>query len=547
MAGLSKFFVKLAMDNAGFLKAVNEAGKGVDNFKKKGKNVGNMFAGFGGGGGLKGLTMFTGKIAGIAKLMQLANQTIKEGVRTNVAFEKSLSMLAGISGTSVRNIKELENEARRLGATTAYTAAEVVALETELAKLGFSRKEILNSTEAVLKFSLATGSGLSEAAALAGSALRSFGADSSEMGRYVSAMAISTTKSALSFDFLQNAMSTVAPVAKSYGFAIEDVLALLGTLADAGFDASAAATATRNIFLYLADASGKLSKQLGEPVRTLPELVAGLKKLKDSGVDLGEALELTDKRSVAVFSTFLDNTDKILGLQKALTGVEGELDKMAATMADNVDGALKGLSSAWEGLTLAFSKGNGVLKKTIDFLTDIVRIITPEHMSRIEKLMQGTGVEWRKEEEKEEEKSNQTDADVAKKYADNLKAEVERKIKSGSTRDAAIADVVTPARDNQKKYLDDARQKLKELAQQGDDLEKVIAKRRKEFNRVAPVNQHEYAEGTYERLAQLEKLAAKIEETKKLIAAYEAQEKALNAAFTDQPEEQKKEIKIPES
>ena len=65
------------------------------------------------------------------------------------------------------------------------------------------------------------------------------------------------------------------------------------------------ATATRNILLNLADGSGKLAKALGGSVNTLPELVAGLKKLREQGVDLNTTLELTDKRSVAAFNAFL--------------------------------------------------------------------------------------------------------------------------------------------------------------------------------------------------------------------------------------------------
>ena len=76
---------------------------------------------------------------------------------------------------------------------------------------------------------------------------------------------------------------------------------MLGKLADAGFDASMSATATRNILLNLADGSGKLALELGKPVKTLPDLVDGLKTLRDRGVDLNTTLELTDKRSVSAF------------------------------------------------------------------------------------------------------------------------------------------------------------------------------------------------------------------------------------------------------
>ena len=54
-------------------------------------------------------------------------------------------------------VKELTADAQRLGATTKYTASEATDLQIELAKLGFTRKEILDATEHVLKFAQATG------------------------------------------------------------------------------------------------------------------------------------------------------------------------------------------------------------------------------------------------------------------------------------------------------------------------------------------------------------------------------------------------------
>lgn len=229
-----------------------------------------------------------------------------------------------------------------------------------------------------MKFAQATGSDLPEAAALAGAALRMFGAETSETERYVSAMAVATTKSALSFSYLQTAMPIVGPVAKAFNFQIEDTLALLGKLADAGFDASMSATATRNILLNLADGSGELAKALGGPVNTLPELVAGLKKLKAQGVDLNTTLELTDKRSVAAFNAFLTAADKIVPLREQITGVTSELNDMASTMGDNVQGAIAGLSSAWEAFMLSFMNSTGPAKSFLDFLAKGIRNIAHE-------------------------------------------------------------------------------------------------------------------------------------------------------------------------
>lgn len=320
---------------------------------------------------IKGMVGAQAVITGFQKLIGL----FKSGVQSIVDFEAANSKLAAILGTTSKNIKDLTTDAQRLGAETKYTASQATALQIELAKLGFSKNEILQSTEGILKFAQATGSELPEAAALAGAALRMFNADTSETERYVSAMAVATTKSALSFSYLQTAMPIVGPVAKAFNFQIEDTLALLGKLADSGFDASMAATALRNIFLNLADSNGQLAKSLGGSVKTLPELVNGLKKLKEQGVDLNTTLELTDKRSVAQFNTLLTNIDALIPLREQITGVEEELGNMANTMGDNVQGAILGLSSAWEAFMLSFMESTGPAKDVINFFARGIRNI----------------------------------------------------------------------------------------------------------------------------------------------------------------------------
>ena len=306
--------------------------------------------------------MITGQIVG----------ELRDAISTIIEFEKKNSTLAAILGTTKKSIKDLTDEARRLGATTSYTAAQVTELQIELAKLGFFKEDIKAMTPSVLKFAKAVDTDLASAATLAGATLRIFNLDAEDTERALSTMAIGTTSSALSFEYLNSAMSTVGPVANSFGFTIEETTALLGALANSGFDASSAATATRNILLNLADSSGKLALALGGPVNNLDELVKGLKKLNSEGIDLNKALELTDKRSVAAFNTFLNGTDTVLALCDAVTGAEDAFNAMSEEMGDNVQGALNRLSSTIEGVVLRFYESKGILRDLIDLVTLMV-------------------------------------------------------------------------------------------------------------------------------------------------------------------------------
>ncbi|WP_303012573.1 phage tail tape measure protein [uncultured Bacteroides sp.] len=408
--------------------------------------------------GLKGWAAgYIGAQAVVSGVVALFTK-LREGVGSIVEFEYANSRLSAILGTTSDQIKELTLDAKRLGAVTKYTASEATELQIELAKLGFTRKEILDATESVLRFAQATGAELGEAASLSGAALRMFNADTRETERYVSAMAVATSKSALSFSYLATALPIVGPVAKAFNFSIEDTLALLGKLADAGFDASMSATATRNIFLNLADESGKLSKALGKPVRTLPELVDGLNKLKEQGVDLNTTLELTDKRSVAAFNAFLTAADKIVPLREQITGVDGELADMAHTMEDNVKGSIHSLSSAWEALMLTFYNSRGTMKSVLDFLARGVRNTAEQFKSLEEKEQEAIQNAIRNQRELSSEFK------IEERYINEIKEAWQGYMDSGMDSNEAFRKAV----DEKKEYLNQEITKYNETADEAE-------------------------------------------------------------------------------
>jgi len=295
-----------------------------------------------------------------------AAQTMRE-------FEQANANLSTILGTSRDGMKALTDSALSLGRTTEYTARQVTELQTELAKLGFGQGSIIAMQKPVLQFATAVGANLADAAAVAGSTLRAFNLRSAETEETLATLAVATNKSALSFDRIQTSIGTVFPVANAFGLTVKDTTALLGALANAGFDASSAATATRNIILNLADANRKLAKAMGGPAKTFDEIIDGLISLRKAGTDLNEALELTDKRSVAAFSALLSGAESARELRQSLEDVNGELDRISEERLNTVEGSTKLLQSAWEGLTLAFQNSNGAIKDTIDWLTRLVQ------------------------------------------------------------------------------------------------------------------------------------------------------------------------------
>ena len=346
-----------------------------DSAAKGGKSMQDSFSKASGGVGAS-IGSMVGKFASITAAIALFTRTLKQCVQANMDFERKSSELAAVLGTNKQGVKELTDAARDLGRYTEYTATQVEELQIALARLGFTNQQILDMQEPVLKFAQAVGADLGAAAAFAGSSLRAFGLSADETTRLLDVMAASTSKSALDFGKLEASMSTIAPVAHAFGLSVEDTVTFLGALANAGFDASTAATAMRNILLNLADANGTLAKGLGHTANTFPTIIESLKECSAKGIDLNTTLEMTDKRSVAAFNALISGAEDANKLREALGNCNGTLDSMSETMTDNLQGAIKGLQSAWEGLMLTFQENNGPLADAVRDITTLINKLT---------------------------------------------------------------------------------------------------------------------------------------------------------------------------
>jgi TP901 family phage tail tape measure protein len=341
-------------------KAARDGRRDVGQYAKGWQGLKKLFVG---GLGILGVTAgFSAIRSGITKL-----------VSTFSEFEKQVSKVGAISGASKDDLGLLTAQAQALGEATEKTASEVAQLQLELAKLGFDPKQIQAATDSILDLSTAVDADLGESAKVTGATLRAFSLEAEETSRVTDVMALAFSRSSLDIQKFSTAMSTVAPVAKAFGFSIEDTTSLLAQLTDAGFDASAAGTATRNILLNLADTNGELAKRLGGSVDNMEDLLAGLEKLNDEGVDLNETLQLTDKRSVAAFNRFINATDQTRKLTKELENAEGSAARMARIMRDNLAGDTDKARSAVQGLFINLGKRlNPELRKATQNFTTLV-------------------------------------------------------------------------------------------------------------------------------------------------------------------------------
>jgi len=291
---------------------------------------------------------------------------IKDAFSVIKNFDKATADLAATLGKSRKEIQLLTDDAKRLGAITKYTASEISGLQKELGKLGFSQTEILNSTEAISSLASAVDTDLSNAAAIAGTTLRAFGLDASEMGRVVDVMAKSFTSSALDITKYKESIKYVAPIAAAANVSLEQTTALLGILADNGISGSQAGTSLRRIMTDIV----KTGKPFNE----------GLRDIVKNGISVKDAFDEVGRTAQTSLIVLGKNIPKIDALAVSLDNAAGAAKRMSDEQLNSLEGDIEMMTSAWEGFLLSVNKGDGAISKfvrnAIQGITEFTNFLT---------------------------------------------------------------------------------------------------------------------------------------------------------------------------
>ena len=312
---------------------------------------------------------------GMKAVGALAVAAFAAAIKVSAEFEKQLSKLEAVSGANVIQMGELETQARKLGKSTAFTAVEVAGLQVELAKLGFTSKQILQSSGGILDLAAGLGVELSEAAKLTGTSIRAFGLAAEDTGRVVDVLAYAAASSALDFTTLTEGLKDAAPIAKLYNFTIEDTVALLGQLSNAGIKGSKAGIALRQIFLEL-DKKGIA-------------FADALNQVNESANPAATAMDLVGKRAAGAFSIIAQNQGAVNGLANELYNANGAANKMRLTMEDNLIGDFDKLKSAVTEMGLQLGETtDGPLRDFIQWTTDFING-TPDTLGAVDSISRG--------------------------------------------------------------------------------------------------------------------------------------------------------------
>ena len=306
----------------------------------------------------------TAMVAGSAAAVAFTKTSIDAGMN----FDTAMSQVAATMGTTVDKIGNVKAKAEEMGRTTKYTATEAAEGMNILAQAGLSADEQISGIGTVLNLASAGAMSLEESASYTAGAVKGFGDSMSNASYYADLMANGATLANTDVRGLGEAFSGSAATAKNYGQAADSVTLSLLRLAEQNVTGSEASTALNRAMADLytpTDDASKALDQLGVSAYKSNGEAKDFNDLVDelNGSLQGMTAEQKNNALATIFTTQgLQAFNKMTAssdatVQKFWKGIQdssGSAAQQAATQLDNLQGDITLLSSATEGLQLAF-------------------------------------------------------------------------------------------------------------------------------------------------------------------------------------------------
>lgn len=285
-------------------------------------------------------------------------------------------------------LKMLREQARALGASTAFTATDAAAGQKFLAMAGFTPESIKAALPGVLNMALAGDVDLGEAADIGSNVLTQFKLNADQMDRVSDVLTATFTRSNTDLQQLGEAMTYAGPVAADLGVSLESMAAMAAMMAANGMRGSMAGTALRGGLSRLVAPVGAGA----DAMKAMGIKVSGANgKLRDMGdilKEVAQKLRKYDQASQIRIKKDIFGEEAMVGMGAVLEGTQngkydeqkkanenskGEAEKVAKVKIDNLKGDLKQLKSAWEDLGIQMEESvDSPFRKLAQGLTKVI-------------------------------------------------------------------------------------------------------------------------------------------------------------------------------
>lgn len=285
-------------------------------------------------------------------------------VKTAADFESSMSGVKAIMGEKWDD--SLTEQAKHLGATTAWTAREVGEAMQYTAMAGWDAKQNMEGLNGILSAASAGGIGLAEATDVMVGALAGFGEGADQAEKYADIMTATFTNTKTDMLGLGESYKYVGSLAGTLGYDFAEVNTAIGIMGDASIDGSQAGTTLRTALLNMTGDSKEVKKAMGElgismtnsdgTMKSFSDVMHDMKKgfsgLTEEG-KLFYANQIFGKTATAGMLAVINSTDDAYdSLERSIKGASGAAGEAASGRLDNLNGQLTLLKSAIEGIAI---------------------------------------------------------------------------------------------------------------------------------------------------------------------------------------------------
>jgi TP901 family phage tail tape measure protein len=373
MAGQKKVQIKISAEAQEVINTLNATGKKLVQFgtnaQRLGQNLGTVFDPL--------MKTLTGIAAGLtAASAAVAGASLSIGG----SFEDSMLKVKGVSGATQEEFEALSAKAREIGADLPVTAQQAADAMYNMASAGMSVGEILDGVNGIVALSVSQGYDLASTADVVMATLSSFNLEASETGRIADVFSNAISNSQLNMEKLAYAMRYAAPVANTLGVSLEETVAAMQALAEAGLKGEQIGTYLRGIMTAIVDPAPKalqVYESLGVAVRDAEGKVRNfadvLRDLKAAGAGAEELVMIFGRELSAAGAILVSAADDLAGFEQELRKV-GTTQKLLEEQMTGFRNMVKELKSAiQENLLIVFDGIKDKAKEAVGHFRDLTR------------------------------------------------------------------------------------------------------------------------------------------------------------------------------
>lgn len=294
-------------------------------------------------------------------------------IKSSIEFNATISNLSAITGATGKDLDFLKDKAKEFGETTTLSASGVA----EAFKLIASAKPDLLESGAALAFVTKEAITLAEAANISiqqsaislGSALNQYGKGAESATKFIDVLAAGAKFGASEIADTSQALKQAGTVAASAGISFQQLNASIQILAGVGLKGARAGVGLRNAFLLLQKNGIGVTNGIFNLNNALEELAPDVDNTTKLMEIFGTENVVAGQRLISARKELIAMTSKV--------NENGVALKQARTNVDNLQGDLKNLGSAFEGLQLAITEGaDSPLRGLVQSLADLLRFMS---------------------------------------------------------------------------------------------------------------------------------------------------------------------------